>query len=415
MALLLLAGCMPLGTTTTTSTSSKKLYFEDMNYEMYVGNVIVNSTNPFIELSGSSPLTLEFDLLTNTFENLQARYIHCNFDWTQSRVPEMEYLASFNRFDHKSFDYSINTKTKYIQYFFELARPRFSGNYLVVLARRDNPDDILFTRRVVFYKREVHMNALLRVPNQVNQRQSHQQLDFDMSYNQLEAPNPQQNFKTVIMQNKNWNSAIIDLKPTNMEPGSKRMEWRYFQGETTFPGWNQFRFLDLRTLNYRGFNVANIENKESGVQVVQGLDQSFGGGAYRQLINDINGRMIPGNSDPGESWLESDYAFVQFGLKTEKIDGKIWITGRYNDWRKSTANLMRYDETNGIYIVTLRLKQGFYDYRYEVESASMPPYSMEGSHYQAENEYDILVYYRAQGSIRDEVVGLTSLNSVDFF
>lgn len=405
---------MPLGTPST-STSSKKIYYEDKNYETYVGNVIVNYTQPFIDLSEKGPIKLEFDLLTNTFENLQARYIYCNFDWTPARIPEMQYLPSFNRFDHKSFDYSINTKTKYIQYFFELSRPILTGNYLIVLARRDNPEDILFTRRVVFYSKSVSIAAKLRVPSQVNQRNTHQQLDMEMWYTKLDAPNPQQNFKTVVMQNKNWHSALVDVKPSIMEPGSKKMEWRYFQGETTFPGWNQFRFLDMRTLNYRGFNVAKVENKETGVQVAQGMDKSFGNDSYRQLIKDNNGRMIPGNSDPGESWLESDYALVQFSLKSERVNGNIWLTGRYNDWLKTNANLMEYDEENQLYYVTLRLKQGYYDYRYEVESTDLPVFEMEGSHYMAENEYDILVYYRAQGRFYDEVVGFTSLNSLEFF
>jgi hypothetical protein len=327
----------------------------------------------------------------------------------------MQFMQAFNRFDHKSFDYSINTKRSYIQYFFELARPSISGNYLVVLHRRGNTDDILFSRRVVFYKNQVNLNADIRVSTAVKDRATHQQLDIDMNFQGLDAPNPQQNLKLVIMQNKDWQTAIKDLKPTNIQPGSKRMEWKYFSGETSFAGWNQFRFLDLRTLNLRGINISSIENKENGVFVAHALEKSFGDASYRQLINDNNGRMIPGNSDPGESWLEADYAVVQFALKSEKYNGPVYLTGRFNDWRRDSSNLMKYDEENQVYYTSLRLKQGYYDYRYELTDASFPPYELEGSHFQTENEYDLLVYYRAPGSINDEVVGIKSLNSVDFF
>jgi hypothetical protein len=76
---------------------------------------------------------------------------------------------------------------------------------------------------------------------------------------------------------------------------------------------------------------------------------------------------------------------------------------------------MKYDDENQLYFTTLRLKQGYYDYRYDVVSADYTRYEYEGSHFQTENEYDILVYYRAPGSINDEVVGIKNLNSLDFF
>jgi hypothetical protein len=106
---------------------------------------------------------------------------------------------------------------------------------------------------------------------------------------------------------------------------------------------------------------------------------------------------------------------VQFALKSEKFNGDLWLTGRFNDWRRDNSNLMLYDEENQVYYVTLRLKQGYYDYRYQLISNDFPPYELEGSHFQTENEYDLLIYYRAPGHINDEVVGIKSLNSVDFF
>ena len=414
---------MPLGTLPSSTSEPNKpdarilktLIYDNKNYEEYVGNVILNSTNPLINVSSSEPIEVEFDLLTNTFENLQMRYVHCNFDWKPSQLREIEYLNTFNRFDHKTIEYSSNTKTHYIQYFFELSRPKISGNYLVILHRRDRPDDILFTRKLMVYSKRITPSGTVRTPRRVADRRTHQQIDFSIDFQGLEVPNPEVNFKTMVVQNKDWNSAIVNLKPTSIQPGSKQMSWEYFTGENQFMGWNQFRWLDLRTLVVRGVNVAKIIKRDNHFDVYQAVESAHGASSYRQLINDNNGRYLPGNSDPGEPWLEADYANVHFTLKSPLNVGDVWVRGRFNDWQKEARNKMRYNAEVGAYEAVLRLKQGYYDYRYVVESKDFDAYHFEGSHFQTENEYDILVYYRAPGRINDELVGLQSLNSEEYF
>ena len=412
--LIFLSSCIPLGTMQTSSIN-KKLAYADQNYESYVGNVILNSNNPFQPLGRTQPLNLEFDLLTNEFENLQVRYIHCNSDWTKSKLQEIEYLKSFNQFDHSSFDYSTRTKTQYIQYFFEIDRPILSGNYLVVVHRRNNIDDILITRRMVFYQNQVSVKSNIHVSSIVKDRRTHQQIDLDMNYGQVQSPNPQRDFKIMILQNKNWKTAISNLKPTSIQPSQKKMAWNFFTGENTFPGWNQFRFLDLRTLSVRGINVTKIDRENDPWSVYQSLDRSFGAGSYRGPIDDNNGRFIPVNGDPNETWLEADYAKVNFSIQSSRISGQVYVIGRFNDWRTDSKNLMKYDEEEGIYRASILLKQGYYDYMYYVKSPNQKSYAFEGSHFQSENEYDILVYHRTPGKINDEVVGFYSLSTTDFF
>jgi len=409
-----LKACVPVSSSTSQS-SDKKLNYQDKDFEDYVGNVILNSNNPFARLGNAQPLMLEFDLLTENFENLQARYIHCNADWTPSPLQDLQFLDAFNRFDHKSFDYSVNTKTPYVRYLFELPRPNRSGNYIVALYRRDNPDDYLFTRRMVFYEEGVHVNAVLRIPTQVKYRRTHQQMDLELNYGGLEAPDPARNFTIITMQNADWYQTWQPQKPTMINPGAQRMEWKPLDGSNAFPGWNQFRFLDLRTLNLRGNNIAKIEKTDDGMEVYQTTDTDQWSRAYRQLINDNNGRFIPGNSDPGESWLEADYAQVYLSYKTPKLNGQVYVTGRFNLWARNEHNRMTYDDEAGQYVGKIRLKQGYYDYRYEVVSNEHEPYKLEGSNFQAENEYQILVYYRAPGAITDAVVGFERLRSVEFF
>jgi hypothetical protein len=415
VAVLAFASCNPLGTTPGTTTRAKTIFYEDKDYEAITGFLILNKNQPFIPL-GTQTIPLEFDLFNPTFENLQVRYIHCNRDWTPSIYPEMEYLGVFNQFDHKSFQYSLNTRVKYVQYQFELVAPRVSGNYLVVVHRRANPNDILYTRRLMVYDRKAGLNAKILNTVGVKDRRTHQQIDVSLSYGQMATVNPMRDFDMRIMQNYEWRTMIQGLTPTLQRPDQSYLEWALFTGENTFPGWNQFRFVDFRTIMFRGQNVVNIQQLENSNRVTLGLDVSRGTQAYAQILKDNNGAYLPWNADPGKTWLESDYAMVHFQLRSEeKIPGEVFVTGRFNNWRLDEQNRMKYDAPTQTYRTALFLKQGFYDYRYTVISKDLPEYHFEGSHFQGENDYYIFVYFRGLGRINDEVVGFVQLNSADFF
>ena len=60
---------------------------------------------------------------------------------------------------------------------------------------------------------------------------------------------------------------------------------------------------------------------------------------------------------------------------------------------------------------------GFYNYEYVTvntgERESMPSLEFtEGNHFETENFYEILVYYRALGGRSDQLVGVFTLNSM---
>ena len=119
------------------------------------------------------------------------------------------------------------------------------------------------------------------------------------------------------------------------------------------------------------------------------------------------------NNDPGESVLNADYTRARFMLENEPIAGKIYVTGRFNDWRLEDENLMNYDAQNGVYYTDLYLKQGYYDYMYHVQNSSLPNYQLEGSHFQTENDYEILVYYRTPGQVNDQLMGYKRFKSIE--
>jgi hypothetical protein len=77
---------------------------------------------------------------------------------------------------------------------------------------------------------------------------------------------------------------------------------------------------------------------------------------------------------------------------------------------------MQFDVKQGVYQKTLLLKQGYYSYNYILRDRNVP-YDLddftetEGNHFETENSYTILVYYRAPGTLNDQLLGFASINS----
>ena len=371
--------------------------------------------NPIVGLNDQSQLILSFDLLTDQFENLSARIVHCNKDWSKSVLRDMEFLNEINNYRITEFNYSVNTVQPYINYTMNISKPKLSGNYLIVVHRRANPNDILLTRKFMVVDGSVSIDHTVRVSTTINKRDLNHQIEYSVNYGNLLVNTPTKDISTVLLQNHNWNTAIKNVPPTLIRANEGYLEFRHLDLKTNFSGWNEFRFADLRTLNVAGRNVGRIRNTGTQILAPLNLSGSRGGLTYIQNFQDINGNFLVQNSDPGEDFLNADYANVTFSLKSDQINGNVYVWGLFNNWQLTDLNRMRFTTENGIsrYETTIPLKQGYYEYLYFVESNDVPSYYFEGSHFQAENQYEILVYYRKPGNVNDELVGYKRFRSIE--
>lgn len=410
--------CEPIPTQSV--AIQKKMVFDDYNYEDLVGMVqLLPSENgelktlesPVIGLNDNQSLFLQFDLLTDQFEYLAVKISHCNKDWSPSILRDMEFMREINVFRITEYDFSLNTTQPYINYRFEVPKPFLSGNYLLSVFRRGNPKDILFNRKFLIVSNQSTIDQQVKISNTVSKRDVNQQIDFSVSYGNIPANNPIQDISVVLLQNHKWLDAISDIQPSLIRPNENYLEFRMLNLENNFPGWNEFRFFDLRTLSVTGRNVSRIVNNPTQIEVQLGADESRGSQVYTQNLRDVNGNFILQNTDPGDIPLNSDYANVSFFLKSKPLSGSVFVTGRFNNWKLSDENIMQYDSRTEGYRTKIQLKQGYYDYLYYVESDDTEPYKLEGSHLLTENDYEILVYYRRPGNVNDELIGYKKFNS----
>ena len=74
---------------------------------------------------------------------------------------------------------------------------------------------------------------------------------------------------------------------------------------------------------------------------------------------------------------------------------------------------MIYNQESGLFEARIMFKQGFFNYTYVAvdKNYRINPYKVEGSFYQTENEYTVIVYYRKFGDRYDQAIGLGTTNS----
>jgi len=115
--------------------------------------------------------------------------------------------------------------------------------------------------------------------------------------------------------------------------------------------------------------------------------------------------------------VEADYVYVDFFLPYANpiVTGNVYVLGKLTDWRMNRLSKMAYNYTRNGYEAHLRLKQGYYNYIYVISNDSKKggdESTLEGNHWDTENDYYILVYHRKFGTYYDQLVGYKTFNSL---
>jgi hypothetical protein len=419
--ILTLYSCVPVGYVDPSSpeTAHKRLIYDNVEYEASIKTVLLYPSTDKLQdviqpavvpLSQVNPLVLEFDDLKNEIESYHVKIVRCNADWKISSINEIEFLYDFNEFPINDYELSFNTRIPFVHYRIVLPKVKLSGNYIVKVYRAKNENDLILSRRFMVFDNLASIAHEVRISTGVRERRLNQQIVFSVNYGNLEIINPADDIKVLIRQNQRWDNAITNLKPTMVREDQKRVDYEHFTMENEFRGGNEFRFFDIRTINFPGQNVANIDIKEKRIDAFLFRDRSRGGEVYGQY-NDINGQYVIGNVETGGGRLESNYVNVHFFLQSEApVAGNVFVAGALTGWKFNSANQMEYDPENKQYYKELLLKQGFYNYAYFVQGGNTDPHAFEGSHFETENKYEIFIYNRPVGSRTDLLIGYTSFD-----
>jgi len=371
---------------------------------------------PIIDINDpSQTLTLAFDDLKGGYRSFEYKIIHCNFDWTVSELYPVDYLMEGNEKGYiTNYNFSTNTYTNYTNYYAIVPEPgirfRVSGNYLLYIYEANEPEKPVITRRFYVVKSQVTINANAIRPSLPNYKNNKQEIDFEVSYQDLEVLNPLMDFKVSIQQNKRTDNVINSLQPMFV----RDMLLIYdYQEENVFDACTEWRFFDIRPVKYPGQGVNKIVlDTLFKFYLLTDEDRSFYDYAEWK---DINGDRVIAGENKALKMNEIDYSRVFFRLNTPyPKDEEIYIFGALSDWKIDERFKMKYIPEKNLYMADLLLKQGYYNFYYVLKDAKTGKADgvrFQGSHYETENEYLILVYYHSRFYDIYEIVGYSVINS----
>ena len=364
---------------------------------------------PIMRLEGDVPLLVEFDDLGEDGERLYYRMVLCNADWTVSELSEMEYLDGYEENEIPGGTPSFNTYTSFMHYRLELPNqdvsPRVSGNYMLLVYRDMNPDDLVFSRRFMLTEAAVNIQARATRPLLQTYQGCCQEVNFTISHQGININDPWNECTSMILQNGVWDLALGPLQPYRINPGELVFE---SNEEYIFQGGNEFRFFDTKNTHTPTYYVKRIEFLHPFHHFELRNDEANPSHVYLSK-EDINGRYHIQAEGVHDQALESDYVVVHFQLDMPlPLKGEVYVAGAMTNWRFTEENRMKYDPAQGAYRQSLLLKQGVYNYRYLFLPEGSKQFSLdeiEASFYETENEYLILFYRRAPGERYDRLLG----------
>ncbi len=417
LLVLIITSCVPLTQTAVSdSGKAKVLQLIDLTYESQIKTVRIypegansqSQMQPTVTKLGDWNLLLEFDDLQAERDSYYARVIHCNQDWTKSNLSDLDFMPQYNEFPILTFDFSLDTQVPYVHYKFKLPAVKLPGNYVLIVYRNSDRSDLIISKRFMVYDSRVTFyrdGNLLGAGAVAN---ANQQINFTVNYKNLDLINPMENVNVTVRQNQRWDNLVSGIKPSFLRDNIRELEYRFFDPNKLFKGSNEFRWFDLRSLNYPGRNVLSVDKTQKPFNVFVQPDASRQGQAYA-VFTDLNGNYQNDNYD-FRNPISANYAYVHFALRSaQPIDGNVYLSGAFTNWNLTPEYQMTYDAIKKEYAATVFLRQGYYDYQYVVKSPTLPSYYFEGSHFETENQYEIFVYYRSFQPQADLLIGYTQI------
>lgn len=371
---------------------------------------------PVIVLGSGEQVQLAFDDLRGGSRNYYYTIEHCDTRWNSSNLSTAEYLQGFSDDRMYNYTYSSGTIQKYTHYDLQLPNnnvaPKLSGNYVLKVYEDGDKSKLVLTRRLYVMAKRVAITANVVASLNSQNRQTHQKVNFTIDYGGLPVQNPSTEIRTFIMQNARTATGILNTQPTYVR-GTQLVYNDVAIND--FQGRNEFRLFDTRTLKVNSQRITHI-SRDTTNSVVLLTDPVRDGQAYI-LLYDNNGKFFVLNQDGRDPRIDADYARVYFSLAANRpeTEGSPYIIGAFNDYKLDDRSKLTLGE-GGRYYINLLLKQGVYDYEYVwVDNATKKASDvlMEGSHYETENDYQMLIYYRPPTARWDELVGFGELNTAN--
>ena len=367
-----------------------------------------NKSSNFLIGKINDRFLISFDVLSGIEYDLYYIIDHCDYNWEKSKLLKSEYIEGFDDVKITNYTSSFNTYQIYTNYNITFPNSntsvKKSGNYIIRIF--DEYGEELFNRKFIIYENLSSVKVDIKRSKELKNINEKQIVNFEVNPNNIRFNNPDKNVKTLVFKNSNIDSPITNVKP-QYKIGNKLI-YKYNK-ELSFWGGNEYLYFDnknirITNVKIRGYNLKEIYENY--------LFNDYPRFNRKYTYNpDINGGFLINASNSGNSNNEADYANIYFTLENYNNylnnDQDIYIVGDFNNYSTDKVYKMQFNENKNQFEAVLKLKQGFYNYKYLIDNEiyKNDNKSVGGNFDETENVYSVLVYYRDYGERYDRIVG----------
>ncbi len=377
---------------------------------------------PVLRLNSPDQLQLEFDDLDADVKNYSYTYQLCNADWMPAMISEFDYIKGFSQVRIGDYHYSSVALTRYTHFRATIPDasciPRRSGNYLLKVFVDGDTSKLAFTRRFLVTDEKASIHAQMLQPQNYELARTHQKIQFTVNVSAVNPSNPLEQIKVVVLQNYRWDNAVRDVKPTFYT--NNNLEYNN-DNDFVFPGGMEWRWIDLQSFRYQSDRVRDATYGKTSTDIMAKPDADRSAMNY-YFYQDYNGGYFVQTTESINPFYQTDYARVHFSFippgNVPFADRDVYILGKFAGYGLNDSTRLTFNAGKGRYEVSFFLKQGIYSYCYVTIDRNDPGRAAsfaftEGNHQETENDYMILVYYRALGAQADELIGRSTFNSLN--
>lgn len=375
---------------------------------------------PVIGLNSQEELLIQFDDLAAQYQQYYFTIELMDIHWQPVALNPFDYIRGLTQNNIRDYTISSIAQQSYYHYSFSFptasCRPTKSGNYLMKVYRQGRTNELVFTKRFFVIEQDVSIAASIQEPFDGAISKSHQKIQVALDVKKINFLQPEL-LQVAVLQNTRFNDLLISNAPSFIR--GNQIEYNADR-DFVFPAGKEARWLDLQNLRFKTDRIAQIQSLGNGTNILLKPDQSRTTIPY-YTFKDLNGQFIISNAESIRNEDQNDYAHVLFTYLPKNgipyQDKTLYLAGALTGNQLDANARMQWNNAKGQYEKWLQLKQGYYSYNY-ILRADQSPNPMhdfmwtEGDHWETENSYTIFVYYRVAGSRYDQIIGFSSLNSI---
>jgi hypothetical protein len=381
----------------------------------HIATVTVRSTDsgttlPVITLGSGDSIIVSFDELSHDYHRYTYSLEHCDAQWNTSDLTSIDYIDGFASDNNiEQFSQSLNTMTDYTHYTFSLPNEqtamRLSGNYRISVFDDDDRDTPVFTTCFRVVERQFSISAKMSSDTDIDRNAAHQQLTFSVGTGGVNLRHPEREITVQVLQNSRTDNMVELRQPTFI--GSAELRYEHCRS-LIFEAGNEFRRFETVYERQPGIGVSSVTYHAPFRHATLYTDTP-------RCLNyiydqDQNGAFTVRYDRADDNDTEADYMFVHFALQCDELpQGDLFVAGDMTNYAFDETTRMKYNSATRSYESTLFLKQGSYNYEYLFRpsgKAALTTSPTEGNHYETENVYTVLLYYRPVGERYDRLAGM---------